>query len=112
MTIDHAYRSVSVFQHNMAANLGDARKRSNTGGSDDSEDRVVLLSGEDMSNVHSESELSDNNDDGHSTKLISEKAEIFTKDRSVLQSIRHFYKYYCPQRYIVQSIMQYLITFH
>lgn len=83
----------------MAANIvGDTRKRSNTGGSEDSEDRVVLLSGEDMSNVHSESDLSDNNEDCHSKKLISEKPEIFSQNRSVRQNMRRLYNYYCPQR--------------
>ena len=58
----------------MAVNtVGDTRKRSNTGGSSDDlyEDRIVLLSGEDQSNLNTESEVSDDNqEDSGSLKLI------------------------------------------
>ncbi len=88
----------------MAANtVGDTRKRSNTGGSSDDlyEDRVVLLSGEDLSNLNTESEVSDDNqEDSGSLKLIKpahafpETVSNYTKK----ERLKRLHRRYCTHR--------------
>ena len=96
----------------MAASVGgDTRKRSNTSGSSEEtyEDRIVLLTGEDLSNINTESEVSDDNqDDSGSLKLIKSNHSFLEaggnsrREKFTLQSKRLRTRY-CTQRFAIYS---------
>ena len=86
-----------------SSTVGDARKRSNTGGSSDDayEDRIVLLSSEDRSNLNTDTEVSDDNqEDDTGSQLI--KAHSFTETDSShytrKERAKRLYGRYCTHR--------------
>ena len=91
----------------MAALVGDSRKRSSTAGStelEEEEDRIVLLSGEGLSNVNTDSEMSDDNHEESVLKLIKSNEYSsgieYSRRQLVARKSKHVYRKYCTQRYV------------
>ncbi len=103
----------------MAALSGDTRQRSSTEGSheEDLEDRIILLSGEDMSNVNTDSEMSDDNREESGLKLIKQTSYSsieYSKKQMIARKTKHIYSIYCTPRYVVniKGVIVYVACIH
>ena len=87
----------------MAASLGETRKRSNTAGSTDEEERVVLLSSEDvLLEANTDSNVSDDNQEDSEIQFIKPKvnseAGSLSRKKSFARGTKRLYRNYCTPK--------------